>query len=297
MGSNEMNLQVQEFLAFVGSERGLTRNTIEAYRRDVAKFVTFLETEGVQGFPSVTREHLLAFMKGLQASDYASASVCRAMMAIKVLYRFLKRENFVPNNLTLYLDTPKLWQMVPDVLSPDEMGRLLAQPNTSTFTGARDRAIIELIYSSGLRVSELCGLTIQAVDDRFVRVMGKGRKERLVPVGSKAIEALDHYLLHHREQCAKKDDSTLFITKNGRPIDRVAVWRLIKRYVEKAGITKVISPHTLRHSFATHLLDNGADLRVIQEMLGHSDIGSTERYVHLSKKKVHDAFSACHPRP
>ncbi|MFQ5729368.1 MAG: tyrosine-type recombinase/integrase, partial [Waddliaceae bacterium] len=162
--------------------------------------------------------------------------------------------------------------------------------------GARDKAILELLYSSGLRVSEVCTIQIYDVDDEYVKVFGKGQKERLVPLGQCALAAIDHYLLYYRSQYDSEKEKALFVTKKGRPLDRISIWRMIKSHAKKAGITKSISPHTLRHSFATHLLDNGAELRVIQEMLGHANINSTERYTHVSRAHIQKAFTAFHPR-
>lgn len=179
-------------------------------------------------------------------------------------------------------------------MTQTEVTRLLEAPDPETFLGARDRAIIEMLYGSGLRVSELCSLSIYSIDETSVKVMGKGRKERIVPVGRKAVEAVDHFLVRFRDQF---EGEALFVTKRGKALDRVAVWRIIKHYAGQAGIQKPISPHTLRHSFATHLLDHGADLRVIQEMLGHSHIGTTDRYTHVSQSRLQEAFSKFHPKP
>lgn len=207
-------------------------------------------------------------------------------MAIKAFFRFLKREGVVEVNVAMYLDSPKLWQLIPEVLSLKEIEALLEISEI----GQRDRAILELLYGSGLRVSELCGLKMQDVDDTFVRVRGKGGKERVVPIGTRAIEALDAYLAHRDDE-----QGWLFLSKRGKQLDRTAVWKRIKVMAERAGITKTISPHTLRHSFATHLLDGGADLRIIQEMLGHSSIGTTDRYTHVSHKRLQAAFEQHSP--
>ena len=194
------------------------------------------------------------------------------------------------------MDTPKLWQTIPTILSVDEIQAILAQPDINHPIGQRDLAILELLYSSGLRVSELCDLSIYSVDDQYVRVFGKGRKERLVPLGKKALKAVDNYLIHVRDLYDSKEEQHLFLTNRGKPLDRIAVWKMVKKYTSKANITKVISPHTFRHSFATHLLDNGADLRIIQEMLGHANISSTDRYTHVSSAQLQNAFQRCHHR-
>jgi integrase/recombinase XerD len=215
---------------------------------------------------------------------------------MKVFFRFLKREGVIANNPASYLESPKLWQALPAVLTEEEMENILTQPNCHSAKGCRDRAILELLYSSGVRISELCGLKICDVDDEYIKVYGKGGKERLVPIGQNALGAIDHYLLHYRCRYDSDQEQHLFLTQRGSPIDRFAMWRMVKSYALKAGITKNISPHTFRHSFATHLLDHGADLRVIQELLGHSSINSTDRYTHVSRAQLQQAFQAFHPR-
>jgi integrase/recombinase XerD len=218
--------------------------------------------------------------------------MARALIALKVFHRFLVKEALMPSE-PLNLDTPKLWRYLPDVLNAQEVEALLSAPDPNTSTGARDKAILEVLYGCGLRVSELCSLTLYAVDDLAVKVKGKGDKERLVPIGKKAIEAIDHYLLYHRKECQQE---ALFITQKGKAVDRVLVWRQIKEYAKLAGITKNVHPHTLRHAFATHLLENGADLRVIQELLGHASIATTDRYTHVSLARLKESFYKHHPR-
>ncbi len=288
-----MQQTIEDFLLYIASEKGLSGNTVEAYGRDVRDFSEYLQ---VESFAQVTQEHCIQYLSHIQEKGFATSSVCRRLIAIKVLFHFLKREKLVESNVLLYLDCPKLWQLIPEVLSLQEVEALLATPSVDSYNGSRDKAILETIYASGLRVSELCSLSIYDVHDKVVKVMGKGRKERLVPIGEQAIAAIDHYLIHYRSQFESEENLTLFLTKKGKPLGRGAVWKMIKRYAAEAGITKNISPHTLRHSFATHLLDNGADLRVIQEMLGHANISSTDRYTHVSRSHLQAAFEACHQR-
>ena len=190
----------------------------------------------------------------------------------------------------------KIWQLIPEVLSCTEMVSLLEAPDKDTLIGSRDKAILEVLYACGLRVSELCSLKIYDVDDVYVRVLGKGMKERVIPIGEAAIQAIDHYLHHYRSQYDSEKLQELFVSTRGKPLDRIQVWKMVKGYAKKVGIVKNISPHTFRHSFATHLLDNGADLRVIQEMLGHASISSTDRYTHISKSHLQQSFEAYHPR-
>jgi len=287
---------LDDFLSYISSEKGLALNTIEAYRHDCLGFISYLERKGIPSLNHVKQIDIVGFLGEFKEKGYASSTISRALIAIKVMYRFLKRERIIDHNITLYLESPKLWQLIPEVLSVEEIDALLLQPDISTAAGARDKAILEMLYGSGLRVSEVCRLGLYDVDDTFVKVFGKGSKERVVPVGKKAIEAIDYYLANFRDQTDSKRQQTLFVNQRGRPLDRIAIWKMIKKYAKEAGIEKNISPHTMRHSFATHLLDNGADLRVIQEMLGHANISSTDRYTHISRSHLHEAFSAFHPR-
>jgi integrase/recombinase XerD len=296
MPNNNYNEIIEDFTSYISSEKGLALNTLDAYKRDVTYFTNYLISADINDFKSVEQNHIITHLAQLKDKDYASSSLCRALVATKVLFRFLKREGYIEKNITIYLESPKLWQIIPEILSSREIDLLVAQPDADKVLGSRDKAIIEVLYSSGLRVSELCQLEIYDVDDAFVRVMGKGSKERLVPIGSKAIEAVDHYLIHHRGDSGGAANKALFLSKSGKPIDRVMVWKMIKNHAKKAGIKRNVSPHTLRHSFATHLLDNGADLRIIQEMLGHANIKSTDRYTQISYKHIKDAFNECHPR-
>lgn len=282
-----MDERVEEFLSYLGSEKGLSANTLEAYGRDIGFFNRYIQGK------EATKEDLLDFLRSLKEKGYASSSICRTLVALKVFFRFLKKESVIREDPTVHLDSPKLWQLIPEVLTIDEVARLLAQPQPEDVIGARDKAMLEVLYASGLRVSELCGLNIQDVGDEAVRVRGKGSKERMVPIAGSALKTIDHYLGKFRED----KEEALFMGSRGKRIDRTAVWARMKLYAKKAGISKKISPHTLRHSFATHLLENGADLRVIQEMLGHSNIGTTDRYTHISHKHLHEAFEKFHPRP
>ncbi len=284
---------VLDFLDFLRTEKGLSSHTIEAYGRDIRDFFSHIHPKGIS---EVGAEEVLAFLSHLRDRQYASASVCRKMIALKVFFRFLKKEGRVGSDLSLSFDLPKLWQLIPEVLTIDEVDALLLQPDPHSPIGARDRAILELLYATGMRVSEACSLTLSAIDDTFVKVKGKGKKERVIPVGKKAILALDHYLLHYRGEMVE-ENAPLFSTMRGKPIDRNTIWKQIKKYAKLANIGKSISPHTLRHSFATHLLEQGADLRLIQEMLGHEDIGTTDRYTHVTGNRLKTLFKTFHPRP
>lgn len=284
---------ILDFLDHLRSERGLSSHTIEAYGRDVRAFQAFFSSSD---WKMVAPETILSFLDSLKTHSYSTATICRMLIALKVFFRFLKKEGQIPSDLGRSFTTPKLWQLVPEVLSFEEVDALLAGPAIDDFLGARDRAILELLYATGMRVSELCQLQLNDLSDTFVKVRGKGKKERLIPVGKKAIEAVDHYLLQFRGK-VEEANAPLFITNRGGQIDRIAVWQRVKFYAKKAGIVKEVSPHTLRHSFATHLLENGADLRLIQDMLGHEDIGTTDRYTHVTGSRIKKLFQTFHPRP
>lgn len=290
---DDLELLVREFIAYIGSEKGLSLHTIDAYKRDLQSFVDYLIAFKLPSCFSVNTENVIAYLNHLTTKKYKISSICRFLVAIRVFFKFLKKEDYLPKDASLLLDTPKLWQLIPEVMTIEEVERLLQAPDLSSSQGLRDKAILELLYASGIRVSELCGLDICDVDERFIKVKGKGSKERVVPIADSANRVVDDYLLNAR---GESPDSALFLTSRGKRIDRVSVWKMIKTYAKQAQITREVSPHTLRHSFATHLLENGADLRIIQEMLGHVSVATTDRYTHVSKKHLMESFERFHPR-
>lgn len=285
--------ELNDFLNFLKAEKGLSLNTIDAYTRDIVSFGSFIENPK---WSTVSSKDILSFLQHLQEKRYASSSICRMLVSLKVFFRFLKKEGTISSDLGSFFETPKVWQLIPEVLQIDEIDLLLGQPGGDDPIGVRDKAILELMYATGMRVSELCSLCINDLSDTFVKVRGKGKKERIIPVGKKAIEAVDRYLMEYRGK-AVEEGSPLFISSRGRRIDRMTVWKQVNMYAKKAGIRKRVSPHTLRHSFATHLLEGGADLRLIQDMLGHEDIGTTDLYTHVTSSRMHQAFRDFHPRP
>jgi len=291
-----MDREREDFFSYLSSERGLSANTLQAYGRDIALVQKYLLEQGLRDWKEANSDLLIGFLAHLKERGLASSTLARIVVAIKVFFRFLKREKWLSNDPSEYLEGPKLWLLLPDVLSKEEVERLLFAPEEKTHVGARDRAILELLYASGLRVSELCGLNISDVGEESVRVKGKGGKERIIPVGEAALLAIDYYLLHFRDAAGKEENVALFLSGRGKRMDRILVWKQIKNYAKKVSITKRVSPHTLRHCFATHLLENGADLRVIQEMLGHASIATTDRYTHLNQRYLKEAFAAFHPR-
>lgn len=280
---------LRSFLIYIGSEKALSKNTIAAYESDLKSFSKFLNGKD---FNHVSEEDFINYLDFLKTKAYAPSSIYRAFVAIKVFFRFLKREGLLSIDIGFF-EVPKIWQLIPVVLTYSEVESLLRQPDITTCIGARDKAILELLYATGIRVSEGINLKIQDVTDEFVKVTGKGKKDRVVPIGKKAIEAIDYYLANFR----KTENEYLFLSLKGKKMSRVDVYLRIKIYAKAAGIEKKVTPHTLRHCFATHLLENGADIRLIQEMLGHEDISTTDKYTHVSQNHLKKAFESFHPRP
>ncbi len=298
MKSDPKDLLADQFLDYLRVERGLAANTIQAYSRDMERFFHFLEERGVS-LLDVTQEHLMAYMASLQGL-VSIRSAARNLSALKVFFRFLSSLGKIRMSPARLLSTPKLPKRLPGVLSRQEVERLLAQPEPKSPLGLRDRAMLELLYATGLRVSELVGLRIQNLNLQagFVRTMGKGSRERIVPMGNKALEALLAYLQDGRPILLKRRTSSfLFLNLRGKPLTRQGFWKIIRQYGRKAGIHQVIKPHLLRHSFASHLLEGGADLRAVQVMLGHADISTTQIYTHVTRERLKEIHEKHHPRP
>ncbi len=290
---------VEGFLAWLELERGLSSHTISSYGRDLAQYAVYLDKQGVADWAAVGEHSVSEWTAYLSKADYARSSQARKLSAIRMLARYLVREGLRTDDFTELVSAPKLSRKLPEVLTHEELKRLLAAPPTDTPHGLRDRAMLELFYSSGLRVSELCGILLQAInlDEGYVRVFGKGSKERIAPIGGAAVAAVRDYLTGGRPHFVKaKTGSALFLSQQGRAISRKMVWVMIKQHAARAGIKKPIKPHLLRHSFATHLLEGGADLRAIQEMLGHSDISTTQIYTSVQTARLADEHALYHPR-
>ena len=290
---------VEGFLAWLELERGLSSHTISSYGRDLAQYALYLDKQGVADWAAVGEQSVSEWTAYLSKADYARSSQARKLSAIRMLERYLVREGLRTDDFTELVSAPKLSRKLPEVLTHEELKRLLAAPPTDTPHGLRDRAMLELFYSSGLRVSELCGILLQAInlDEGYVRVFGKGSKERIAPIGGAAVAAVRDYLTGGRPHFVKaKTGSALFLSQQGRAISRKMVWVMIKQHAARAGIKKPIKPHLLRHSFATHLLEGGADLRAIQEMLGHSDISTTQIYTSVQTARLADEHALYHPR-
>ncbi len=294
-----MEALLQQFLDHVSLERGLSANTRAAYASDLRAFLVYLRGRKIGSLNDVRHPHVLDFLMEGREQALKTTTLARRLVAVKVFFRHLQQEGLLASNVAAIMDSPKLARYLPDFLSVREVELLLAQPDTDQRQGVRDRALLELLYGTGLRVSEAAGLEIDGLhfDGDYVRCMGKGRKERLVPLGATARTWLRRYLDEVRPILRGAEDSRhVFLGNRGGPLDRRQIWRLVKRYALKAGLAKNVHPHTLRHSFASHLLANEAPLRVIQEMLGHADIATTQIYTHVDAgrlKSVHEKF---HPR-
>jgi len=290
---------IDEFMNYLSVERGLAKNTLLAYRRDLDKYIDYLSKKGIKTTAAVSREHVSNFMFDLKKHDMSPTTICRNLAAVKMFHRFLVRENLAKEDPTTLVDTPKLWMRIPSVLTQAEVESMILAASGKKIQQIRDQAILEIFYASGLRVSELSDLKTTSInyDVGFVRAVGKGSKERIIPLGMKAREAIGKYLLRARPKLLKNQtNDTLFLSRLGKKISRQSLWAVIKFYARKANIKKTIKPHTLRHTFATHLLEHGADLRSVQEMLGHADISTTQIYTHVDKERLKSVHKQFHPR-
>ncbi|MGH7677052.1 MAG: site-specific tyrosine recombinase XerD [Gemmatimonadaceae bacterium] len=297
--SRHRRFLVERFGDFLALERGSANRTQEAYGRDVARFVEFAIVRGAAAPLDVTPRLLRAFVYHLKDLGLSPASIRRNVSAVRSYFRFLMGDGHVVRDPSERLETPKRWRTLPDVLTVAEIQKLLAAPTMDDPLYFRDRAMLELAYGAGLRVSEWIGLGLKDVllDDALVRVFGKGSKERLVPIGRNAIASLAIYMREQRPKLEQgSGQRTLFLNARGKPLSRMGAWKILRKYVKRSGITKRVFPHTLRHSFATHLLEGGADLRAVQEMLGHADISTTQIYTHVDREYLRKVHRRYHPR-
>lgn len=294
-----MRALLDEFLNYLSVERGLSKNTISSYRTDILSFIDRMEKSGIKDIDKVKRQDITNHMLYMKDKGISGNSISRALVAIKMFYRFLVQEHLTRDNTAGVLESPKLIRPLPNVLNIAEVDKLLTVPDLRDWMGIRDRAALELMYASGMRVSEMVDLTMEGLnlDVGFIKCRGKGDKERIVPIGKSAKEAVARYMEKVRPRLLKKgDDKHLFLSRLGKKISRQSFWKMIKTNAKRARIKKVITPHTLRHSFATHLLERGADLRVVQEMLGHADIATTQFYTHIDKSRLKSIHKKFHPR-
>lgn len=287
-------------MEYLTVELGLSANTRQAYERDLRLFCKTLGFKNSDALVNVNREQITGYMTQLKEKGLAAATIARKLAAIKAFYRFMTAEGYMDANPAEVVEAGTKGIKLPRVLSEDEVVRLLNQPDITTAEGFRDRTMLEVLYATGMRVSELINLTLERVDlnMKYIIAFGKGSKERIVPLGSVAAEFLQHYLEKVRPKLTHEDRNTniVFLAFGGHELTRQRFWQIIRAYGRKANINKALTPHILRHSFATHLLDNGADLRSVQELLGHSDISTTQIYTHLTNKRLRDIYAKAHPR-
>jgi integrase/recombinase XerD len=295
----EITATISSFLTHVRVEKGLSSNTVSAYRRDLAKFDEFARKRKLS-LEAVTRDDLVDFLAGLYRQKLESKTVARHLVTLRNFFRFAQIQDLIPEDPSVNLESPKIHRALPGYLRLEEVERLLTQPDAKTPLGLRDRAMFEVLYSTGLRVSELIGLRVTDLDTKVgcVRCIGKGDKERIVPVGKKALAIVEKYLRDGRPKLLGKvaGSPTLFVNRRGTALSRVGVWKILSAYGRQAGMRMPLAPHMLRHSFATHLLERGADLRSVQLMLGHADISTTQIYTHVIEERLKQIYKAHHPR-
>ncbi len=289
----------ERYIQYLLVEKGLSRNTITAYSSDVWQYISFLKDQGIRKPDKIDHFIIRSYLMELNRCGIEQQSIARKLSVIRNFHRYMLKEGFSENDPSVVVDSPKIKRDLPDVLTYDEVLRILASPDISSPLGSRDAAMIELMYASGLRVTELVTLTMDQIDLElgYIRIMGKGAKERIVPIGDEALEKIRHYIQNFRGKILNgKKSSYLFITSRGRKITRQSFWMRLKMYARRAGISRRITPHMIRHSFATHLLQGGADLRSVQMMLGHTDISTTQIYTHITMERLREIHRRYHPR-
>ena len=294
-----MESRVSEFINYLALERGLAQNTLESYGRDLRQFQMYLIGEKRDILENINRDVILNYLNNLQTKGKAISTILRNLAAIKSFYQYMAREKIIEKNPALTLESPKLQKKLPKILTINEVEELLKQPDVNFPAGIRDKAMLELLYATGIRVSELTNLNISDInlDMGYIKCYGKGSKERIVPLGSIASRCVQEYISRGRPKLMRTyEESALFVNHHGKRLTRQGFWKIIKKHTQEAKITKEITPHTLRHSFATHLLENGADLRSVQEMLGHADISTTQIYTHVTKNHLKEVYDKTHPR-
>jgi len=297
----EISSAISSFLTHVKVEKGLSANTISAYRRDLVKFEGFAKKSKLL-VETVSRDDLVDFLAGLYRDKLESRTVARQLVTLRNFFRWAQTQEIITEDPSIKLESPKIRKSLPGYLRLDEVEKLLNQPDDKTPLGMRDRAMLEVLYSTGLRVSELVSLRVSDLDTKVgcVRCIGKGDKERIVPIGRKALSMVDKYVREARSSLVRQakavNSPTLFVNRRGVSLSRVGVWKILSAYGRKAGLRQALTPHMLRHSFATHLLERGADLRSVQLMLGHADISTTQIYTHVVEERLKQVYKAHHPR-
>ena len=294
-----MHQFIDEYLDFLAVEKGASLNTLEAYSRDLNRYAGFMIQRSIEDISDITSDDVVFFLEDLKRDGLTASSVNRSLAAIRGFYKYLLRENTVAGNPVSDIEPGRVWMRLPDTLSADEMNLLLTQPDTNSPLGIRDKAMLELMYATGVRVTELISLTINSVNRQagYLVTFGKGNKERIVPIGETALNCLRRYLGSARPGFLKgKTTSILFVNRSGNGLSRQGFWKVVRKYADKAGLQKKVHPHTFRHSFATHLLEGGADIRSVQVMLGHADISTTQIYTHVTTKRLKEIHKRYHPR-
>lgn len=295
-----MNVFLKEYLAVLKLEKNLSDNTVSSYRNDITSFLNFLEYENVNDPSGIKQKHVSDFFKSLNDVGLASSSAARYYSSLKGFFNYLFTSKYIQENPIERINSPKLAKNLPGVLSVNEIDSILSKPVTDNKLGLRDKSLLEMLYACGTRVSELINLKISDLffTEEVIRVFGKGSKERIIPIGSSAIEWISKYLKESRPLLMKKakSENFLFLNSKGSKLSRMGIWKIVDKYVREAGIEKDVHPHTFRHSFATHLLEGGADLRAVQEMLGHSDISTTQIYTHIDRDYIKQVHKEFHPR-
>ena len=294
-----METHFHDFLTMLRVERNVSSHTIDAYKRDINQYLTYVRDLDIKNLSDVKSTHIRDYIRALSDRGMAPASISRIISSIRTYYRFLSSENILDENPVLLINNPKLPKKLPDVLSEKEISLIINAIQESSQFYQRDKAIIELLYSCGIRVTELCNLEMSNlfIDEDLIRVMGKGNKERLLPLGIRSKKYLDDYIKHSRNSHIKKSGSSfVFVSKNGNQLTRAMINIILNKWTQVSGLKKSVSPHKLRHSFATHLLEGGADLRFVQALLGHSDISTTQIYTHIDKHYLKEVYKIHHPR-
>ena len=294
-----MDTHYQDYLTMLRVERNVSPQTIDAYKRDINQYLGYLNDSGIKNLSKIKSTHIRSYIRVLNDGGMAPASISRIISSIRSYHKYLSSENILDKNPVLVINNPKLPKKLPDVLSEKEISLIIDSIDESSQFYQRDKAIIEMLYSCGIRVSEICNLEMSSlfIKDELIRVMGKGNKERLLPLGSRSRIYLDNYLLSSRLGFIKKTRSSfVFVSRNGNQLTRAMVNIILNKWVHISGLRKSVSPHKLRHSFATHLLEGGADLRFVQALLGHSDISTTQIYTHLDKHHLKEVYKTHHPR-
>jgi integrase/recombinase XerD len=293
-----MNLLFDAYLNYLATEKGVALNTLEAYSRDVGRYLAFMEHSGISHLEDITSDHVISYLGKMRGQGISTASLNRNIAALRGFYKYLILEKKVAENPIANIETAKVWMELPDTLTRDEIDRLLAAPAGDP-NAVRDTAMLELLYASGLRVSELISLTTNNINWQagYLLARGKGSKERVVPIGKTALDALNRYVEKVRPSLLKgKNSAVLFLNRSGTGLTRQGLWKIVKKYAMMVGLAGKVHPHTFRHSFATHLLEGGADLRSVQAMLGHADINTTQIYTHVTRERLKQIHKKYHPR-